>query len=64
MNLPQRSLAGGELSPSLHARTDLQKYASGVKTMRNFQIMRSGGVDLRNGQKFIVQAKNQDKRYA
>ena len=47
------SLAGGELSPSLHGRVDLEKYQSGLKTCSNFIIMPEGGATLRAGTAFV-----------
>lgn len=53
MVLTQRSLAGGELAPALHSRVDTVKYATGVRTMRNFQVMKSGGAENRPGTIFV-----------
>ena len=36
----QFSFASGELSPRLHGRTDLQKYASGAELIENFILFR------------------------
>src|SRR6185503_7604851 len=49
----QRSFGGGELAPALHARADQIKYATGLRTCRNFLIHRSGGVSNRPGLRFI-----------
>lgn len=58
----QRSFAGGEISPSLHARVDVVKYTTGLKTCRNFYVKRSGGVDSRPGTEFICEVKDSTKR--
>jgi len=51
--LNQRSFSGGEIAPSLYARVDTVKYATGLKTCRNFFVMRHGGVSSRPGTTFI-----------
>lgn len=51
--LAQRSFAGGVLSPSLYARTDTTKYATGARTLRNTQVKRSGGTYNRAGTAFV-----------
>jgi hypothetical protein len=53
----QRSFGGGELAPALHARADQVKYATGLKTCRNFLVMRSGGAANRAGTRFIQACK-------
>ncbi len=54
----QRSLAGGELAPALYARADVARYATGLKTCRNFQVMRHGGARNRAGLGFVAEAKD------
>jgi hypothetical protein len=54
----QRTFAAGELAPVLHARADAAKYASGLKTCRNFLVRREGGVSNRGGLRFVASAKN------
>tara|TARA_R110001592_G_scaffold148329_2_gene373126 strand:+ start:3310 stop:5772 length:2463 start_codon:yes stop_codon:yes gene_type:complete len=58
----QPSFSGGELAPSLHARVDLAKYATGLKTCRNFLVQAHGGVANRTGTKFITETKNSAKK--
>jgi hypothetical protein len=53
----QRSFSGGELAPGLYARADQSKYQSGLKTCRNFQVQRFGGVQNRPGSKLIYETK-------
>jgi hypothetical protein len=53
----QRTFAGGELAPALHARADLVKYVSGLRTCRNFLIQRSGGVANRPGTRLVAECK-------
>lgn len=53
----QRSFAGGELAPSLAARADLSKYVSGLRTLKNFIVLRHGGVSNRPGLRFVGESK-------
>ena len=57
----QRSFAGGELSPALYARTDQVKYQTGLRTCRNFKVMRHGGVANRAGTYFVGEIKDSSK---
>jgi hypothetical protein len=54
----QRSFSSGEISPSLYARTDVQKFASALRTCRNFQVQRHGGAANRPGTQFIGEVKD------
>lgn len=54
MNIAQRSFAAGELTPALYARTDLAKYAVGLRTCRNFIVQRQGGATNRPGTEYIT----------
>lgn len=45
----QKSFASGELAPALYARTDLIKYATGARTMRNMFTGKHGGAYNRCG---------------
>lgn len=54
----QRSFSRGEISPSLYARTDLAQYRIGLRTCRNFVIMRQGGASYRPGLIFSNEVKN------
>ena len=49
----QRTFAGGELAPVLHARADTTKYLSGLRTCRNFLVRREGGVTTRPGLRYV-----------
>ena len=55
--IAQRNFSSGEPTPALHARVDLTKYHSGLKTCRNMTILRHGGVTNRPGTKFIAKSK-------
>jgi hypothetical protein len=53
----QRSFAGGELAPALHARADQVKYVTGLRTCRNFLVERQGGVSNRAGFRYVASCK-------
>lgn len=53
----QPSFAGGELSPSLWGRVDLNKYATGLRRLENFIVRPHGGVSRRPGMRFVAEAK-------
>lgn len=60
MSAPVRqfSFSAGELSPSLYARTDLDRYANGLRTIRNMMVMRQGGATGRPGTQYVGTALN------
>lgn len=49
----QPSFAAGELSPSLYARVDLEKYHAGARKLRNFFVDYRGGAANRAGTEHI-----------
>lgn len=53
----ERSLSGGELDPVLWSRSDLSKYMSGLRTLRNGFVRRNGGVQGRPGSTMVQQTK-------
>lgn len=53
----QRAFAGGELAPGLAARADQVKYVTGLRSCRNFMVLRHGGVANRSGFRFIGESK-------
>jgi len=53
MFLLKPSFAGGEISPALYGRTDFAKYDNGAATLRNFLVLRYGGIANRAGTKYI-----------
>lgn len=61
-NVVQRSFAGGELAPELYARTDLVKYATGLRTCRNMLVQRHGGVANRPGSVLVTEVKDSSRR--
>lgn len=56
------TFSSGELSPRLHARTDLQQYASSLATCRNFLVMRQGGLKRRRGLRFICPLRDETEK--
>lgn len=54
----QTSFAGGELSPLLWGRTDLEKFIIGLRRCRNFFISRQGAAVSRPGSKYLQQTKS------
>ena len=56
----QPNFTGGELSPSLHARVDLTKYATGLKAAYNVILHPQGGASNRAGTEFVAQVKDDD----
>jgi len=54
----QLSFSGGEVSPALYGRVDLQKYQSGLKTLSNFVVARHGGLFNRAGFQFVGEIKD------
>ncbi len=57
----QRSFASGEVGPAIQARADTVKYATGLRTCRNFFVRKHGGVSNRPGTTFISEIKNSAK---
>lgn len=60
-NTRQFSFSGGEVAPSLYARVDLVKYATGLRTCLNHMVMRHGGVANRPGTGFVGEVKDSTK---
>lgn len=55
----QASLNAGELSPSLFARNDFDKYHAGTSTCRNFFVNYQGGITSRGGLAYVGMCKQQ-----
>ncbi|MFM6930407.1 MAG: hypothetical protein ACKOX6_18230 [Bdellovibrio sp.] len=58
----QSSFSAGELDPALHERTTFDKYKSGLATLRNAFIGKTGRVISRCGKYFVKSAKLANKR--
>ena len=52
------NFTGGELSPRLDGRNDLNKYASGCKTLENMIIYPHGSAARRSGSRFVAEVKS------
>lgn len=52
--LSQVSFTSGEISPSLAQRNDLARYATALKTCRNFFVRPTGGVSNRPGFQYVA----------
>lgn len=61
MKNPQFSFTAGELAPSLWARADLARYATALKTCRNFIVRPQGGVDNRSGTRYVATVKDSNR---
>lgn len=55
------SFSAGELSPDIYSRIDIQKYAEGAKTMRNFISIPAGGAANRPGLRYVATTKDSTK---
>ncbi|MDV7394289.1 hypothetical protein RZS08_23105, partial [Arthrospira platensis SPKY1] len=52
-NVSQFSFNGGELSPRMHGRVDIDKYLSGAAELTNFVPLPQGGIASRTGFKYL-----------
>jgi len=62
ISVSQSSFTGGEWAPSLHARTDLAKYATAAKKMRNFYPHPHGGTSNRPGLDYVCGTKTHSQK--
>lgn len=58
----QNSFTAGELSPRLHGRSDLGKYANGVSRLLNHTVWAHGGAPRRMGSRFVASAMSSESR--
>jgi len=58
INIPIISFSAGELSPLIDARTDIEKYSSGCRTLQNMIARMYGCAERRPGTKYIASSKN------
>ena len=56
LNLPQTAFTGGEISPRVQGRTDMDRYAQGLKTCYNAHPVIHGGVKRRGGMLYAAPA--------
>jgi hypothetical protein len=52
------AFSGGEVTPELFARTDIQHVTQSLATCRNFEVMPHGPVRNRTGTEFVKEVKN------
>lgn len=57
----QSNFNGGEISPLLYGRPDIDKYATGLKTCKNFVPLVQGPVERRPGSMFVAEVKDSSK---
>lgn len=62
MRYTQKSFTGGELTPALYARNELDKYSIGAKIIRNGIIHQEGAVSNRAGLTFVGEVKESNKK--
>ena len=60
--LIQPTFSGGELSPSLYARVDIERYGNSVKTAKNFLVRPTGGLVNRPGFQYVGEVKSSASR--
>ena len=53
----QTSFTSGELTPRLNGRVDLKKYYDSASTIKNFQVISTGGITKRPGTRHIAEIK-------
>ena len=61
-NLLVSALNAGELSPYMDARTDVEKYQSGCRTLENMVVLTYGGIYRRSGTEYLGEAKLSNKQ--
>lgn len=54
----QTNFTGGEISPGLYGRPDVNKYQNGAKTLQNIIVQQFGGAYKRPGTVFVSSGKN------
>lgn len=57
----QATFSRGEMTPRLHARSDIQDYAQALATCRNWLVMRQGGLQRRSGMVWIANVRDSTK---
>lgn len=58
----QNSFNGGEYSPNIFSRTDIDSYQKGLRRCRNFLVHAHGGISNRPGTYFVASSKNANKK--
>lgn len=60
--IPLTSFTGGEWSPRLHGRVDIDKYQTACEVLQNMVLYPHGGITRRMGMEYIEDAKTNDVR--
>jgi hypothetical protein len=58
----QLSMSRGEIADAMYARVDTVDYQLGLRTLKNFRILRTGGVENRSGWRFVDETRFPAKR--
>lgn len=58
----QTNFNGGELSPTMEGRVDINKYANGCYAMRNFIPLVQGPARRRSGRRYVAEVKDSSDR--
>jgi hypothetical protein len=56
-----RSFAGGEITPEMFGRLDLDKFQTGIARARNMRVLPHGPVQNRAGLKYVLEVKDSTK---
>lgn len=54
----QTNFTGGEISPKLLGRVDLEKYSQSCKNIQNYIVFPHGGLTKRSGTRFVAECKD------
>jgi len=54
----QTNFTGGEISPKLFGRVDLEKYTQSCKNIENYIVFPHGGLTKRSGTRFVAECKD------
>src|SRR6185369_858191 len=57
-----RSFAGGEITPELFGRIDLDKFQTGLARAKNYRILPHGPAQNRAGFEYVLETKDSSKR--
>lgn len=58
----RNSFNGGELSPEMQMRADVEIYERGCELLENFDVKQTGGVTRRRGFRYVADAQGSDSR--
>lgn len=63
VNPAQQSWTGGELSPKMYGRTDVQQYFNGARRIENWIVETQGAVKFRSGFQYISGTKDNQRAF-